>query len=100
MAMFVDIYGSESIDTEEKVARSSTQNDGQTEPNVVCHEHQHQQVADGDLEHVEKGLDQMALVEQTRARIEYRETFLNGNRRGFVRRWNVISFCKYEIQLF
>ena len=59
MAVFIDIHDDRSLPAKEKVAGSSSQDDGQTQPDVVGHEDQHQTVADKHLNNMEDCLCQM-----------------------------------------
>ena len=52
MAVLVHVHNHGSPPTKEEIAKSGTEDDGKTEPDVVGHEHQHEAVADKDLDHV------------------------------------------------
>lgn len=63
MAMFIDIDGGEPLETEEEVAKTSAQDDGEAEPRVVSHKDEHEEIAQSDLSHVKERLSQMTGAE-------------------------------------
>ena len=56
MAVFVDVDDNGLLPAKDEVARAGAEDDGDAEPAVVGHEDEHEEVADGDLHHVEHGL--------------------------------------------
>ena len=50
--MLIHVNDHGSPPAKEEIAQSSAKDDGKTEPDVVCHEDQHEAVANKDLHHV------------------------------------------------
>jgi len=64
VAVFSEVHGGTLPPAEHEVAQTGAHEHGQTQPHVVRHEHQHQQVRYGELEHVQDGLEQVVGAEQ------------------------------------
>lgn len=65
MAVFVDVHDNRPLPTEQEVSGAGSDDDRDAEINVVRHEDQHQEVADGDLDHVKKSLQEMGPAQET-----------------------------------
>ena len=57
MTMFIDINHNSTTPGKQEVSEPSSNDNGQTQPDIVCHEHQHQQVAHRHLQHVQQRLN-------------------------------------------
>lgn len=53
MAVFIDVHHDSALPAEEEIACSCPQNDGNTQPDIVGHEDEHQTVADKHLDDME-----------------------------------------------
>ena len=59
MTMFVYVDYDTPSPAEQEVADASAESDGNAEPDVVSHEDEHEEIADDDLEDVQKALDKV-----------------------------------------
>ena len=59
MAVFVRVSYDRPFPSEQEVADARTQSDGDAQPHVECHEDEHEEVTDDNLDDVEHGLEQM-----------------------------------------
>lgn len=57
VAVLVDVDGSKTLESEQKVAKSSAQYDAQAQPCVIGHKDQHEQITNRDLKHVKERLN-------------------------------------------
>ena len=59
MTVFIDINHFVQLPSKCKITKASSQSNSQTQPDIVCHEDQHEEIAKGDLDNMKECLKYM-----------------------------------------
>lgn len=75
VAVFINIHHFINHPAKDKISKACTKDHSKTQPHIVRHKDQHEEITDSNLHNMEKGLKEMMPVEYARAEINNNNTW-------------------------